>query len=108
MIVQFSKIHGLGNDFIVVNELQGEVVKEADKPFFARAYCKRHIAVGADGVLFLCKSKNKEVDFRMRIFNADGSEAENCVNGLRCVAFEKFLLDSKKKKNYKFQDTSYK
>ena len=95
----FSKIHGLGNDFIVINELKKETVK--DKSDFAKKYCGRHLGIGADGVLFLCASK--KADFRMRIFNSDGSEAENCVNGLRCVALQKFLLDKKKKKSYSIE-----
>ena len=93
MEVEFSKIHGLGNDFIVVDELQKEKVN--DKEGFSKKYCKRHTSIGADGVLFMCKSDS--ADFKMRIFNADGSEAENCVNGLRCVALQKFLLDGKEK-----------
>lgn len=99
MEISFSKIHGLGNDFIVINEMQKEIVK--DKSSFAKQSCNRHFSVGADGVLFLCKSG--KADFRMRIFNSDGSEAENCVNGLRCVALQKFLLDKKKKKNYSIE-----
>ncbi|MCX6799128.1 MAG: diaminopimelate epimerase [Candidatus Diapherotrites archaeon] len=100
MEIKFSKIHGLGNDFIVIGELQREQVSERDKPFFAKRNCQHEIGVGADGVLFLCKPKGKDADFRMRIFNSDGSEAENCVNGLRCVAFEKFLLEGGKKKEF--------
>jgi len=103
MIAQFSKMHGLGNDFIVVNEMQGEVILERDKQFFAINNCKRHVAVGADGVLFLCKPGSAKADFRMRIFNADGSEAETCVNGLRCVAFECFLIEGKKKKDFRIE-----
>ncbi|MDP2973493.1 MAG: diaminopimelate epimerase, partial [Candidatus Diapherotrites archaeon] len=103
MIVQFSKMHGLGNDFIVVNEMQEEVIPESDKQFFAVNNCKRHVAVGADGVLFLCKPRSPNADFRMRIFNSDGSEAETCVNGLRCVAFEKFLIEGKKKKDFRIE-----
>ncbi len=97
--IAFSKIHGLGNDFIVINELKKEIVKE--KAAFAKRYCERHFGIGADGVLFLCKSE--KADFRMRIFNSDGSEAENCVNGLRCAALQKFLLDKKKKNNYSIE-----
>ncbi len=101
--VPFSKIHGIGNDFIVVDELRKEHVSERDKPFFARRYCKRRVAVGADGILFLCKPKSREADFRMRIFNPDGSEAETCVNGLRCAAFERFLLGKRRKSRHKIE-----
>jgi diaminopimelate epimerase len=96
MKTRFSKIHGIGNDFIVINELEGEIVK--DKPAFAIQYCSRHFSVGADGILFLQKSE--KADFRMKIINSDGSEAETCVNGLRCVAFQKFVLDNHAKKSY--------
>ena len=99
MEIEFSKIQGLGNDFLVINELENEVVK--DKAGFAKKSCSRHFSVGADGVLFLCKSS--EADFKMRIFNADGSEAENCVNGLRCVALKKHLLDGKSKTDYSIE-----
>ncbi len=100
MEIAFAKIHGLGNDFIVVNELGGERIR--DKAAFARQHCQRHESVGADGVLFLCNS-SKVADFKMRIFNADGSEAENCVNGLRCVALQKYILDAGKKDNYSIE-----
>jgi diaminopimelate epimerase len=97
--IKLSKIHGLGNDFIVINELAKEIVK--DKAAFAKKFCRRAFAVGADGVLFLKPSKM--ADFRMQVINSDGSEAETCVNGLRCVAFQKFLLDGKKKKKYSIE-----
>lgn len=99
MKVFFSKIHGLGNDFIVINELEKAVVK--NKPDFAKKYCKPKFFVGADGVLFLQSSK--KADFKMQIINSDGSEAENCVNGLRCVALEKFLLEGKKRKKFSIE-----
>ena len=99
MEIVFSKIHGLGNDFVTVNEFEKELV--SDKAKFAKKFCDRHLGVGADGILFLCKSN--KADFKMRIFNADGSEAENCVNGLRCIAFEKFLIDNKSKGEYKIE-----
>ncbi|MBN2331096.1 MAG: diaminopimelate epimerase [Candidatus Aenigmarchaeota archaeon] len=93
MEVDFTKMHGLGNDFIVISELDSAAVDEADKPAFARDFCRRNISVGADGVLFLQPSDG--CDLRMRMFNPDGSEAENCVNGLRCVAFKYHLLTGK-------------
>lgn len=99
MEIGFSKLHALGNDFVVVNELDGTLIR--NKRAFAKAVCQRRLSVGADGVLFLCKSsKDGNADFKMRIFNADGSEAENCVNGLRCAALEKHLLDGCKKSSF--------
>ncbi len=88
MDVRFSKIHGLGNDFIVVSELDGPVVREEDRAGFARRFCQRRVSVGSDGVLFLQPPSGPGTDFRMRMFNPDGSEAENCVNGLRCAGYE--------------------
>ncbi|MFH1256856.1 MAG: diaminopimelate epimerase [Candidatus Diapherotrites archaeon] len=98
MRIAFSKIHGIGNDFIVIDEQAKELVPEKNKAAFAKKFCNRRFSIGADGVLFMVSSK--KADFRMRLFNADGSEAENCVNGLRCVALEKFLLEGKKKKDF--------
>ena len=85
MQIDFLKMHGLGNDFIIVDERQDEIVPENKKAKFAEKFCQRRFSVGADGVLFLERAKHHDLD--MRIFNADGSEAENCVNGLRCTAF---------------------
>ncbi len=94
MDVDFSKTHGLSNDFIVIAELEGVAVPEHEKPGFARRFCQRHVSVGADGVLFLQPSESG--DCRMRIFNPDGTEAENCVNGLRCVGYEYYKITGKK------------
>jgi len=79
--MKFEKWHGCGNDFVLIDALD----KDSDdfSPVAAKL-CDRHYGVGADGVLVL--SKSAEADFRMRIFNADGSEAEMCGNGIRCVA----------------------
>jgi diaminopimelate epimerase len=90
MNLSFTKMHGLGNDFIVVSELDGVVVDEEEKPGFARTFCERRLSVGADGVLFLLPSDS--CDLRMRIFNPDGIEAENCVNGLRCAGLKYNLI----------------
>lgn len=94
MDVDFTKMHGLGNDFIVISELDSTVVVESEKPEFAITFCRRNQSVGADGVLFLQPSDS--CDFRMRIYNADGGEAENCVNGLRCVAFKYHSITGEK------------
>ena len=79
-----EKYEGTGNDFIIVDEWQGEVVPEAYKSAVAGKLCRRGESIGADGVLYW--SRSPEADGRMRTFNADGSEAEICGNGLRCVA----------------------
>ena len=77
--IPFVKMVGAGNDFIVI-----EARKNCDYVKFARAVCSRHNGIGADGVLILDKSAT--LDYRMRIINADGSEAEMCGNGARCMA----------------------
>lgn len=92
MEVEFLKMHGLGNDFLVVDERKKEKIEY--KSNFAKRVCERRHAVGADGVLFLERSKDK--DAKMRIFNSDGSEAETCINGLRCSAFALCVIDESK------------
>ncbi|MBS1263348.1 MAG: Diaminopimelate epimerase [Methanonatronarchaeales archaeon] len=77
----FTKLHGNGNDFILIDEYEETLVFEEDRPDFARAACHRHFGVGGDGALFLSRGNGK---LRMRIFNADGSEPEMCGNGIRC------------------------
>ena len=80
--VHFSKMSGAGNDFVVIDNRE-RVVPEPATVFAARV-CARQAAIGADGLLLLEKSERK--DFRMRYFNTDGSEAEMCGNGGRCIA----------------------
>lgn len=77
----FIKMHGLGNDFVIMNFMMGE--PDRDWAAEARQICDRHFGVGADGLVLLLPSD--EADFRMRIFNPDGSEAEMCGNAIRCV-----------------------
>jgi len=80
--MEFTKMSGTGNDFIVIDSFHRSF--DIDWPRFARTYCPRKISVGADGVLVL--SPSDVADFTYRIFNADGSEAEMCGNGARCAA----------------------
>jgi diaminopimelate epimerase len=77
--IAFFKMQGAGNDFIVIDH-----EPELDLVSFTKKVCDRHMGVGADGVLTLDKSQT--CDYRMRIINADGSEAEMCGNGARCIA----------------------
>ncbi len=77
----FEKMHGLGNDFIVVDDRDAAPV---DWPALARRVCRRATGIGADGILLIQESASAEL--RMRLINADGSEAEMCGNGVRCVA----------------------
>ncbi|MBP9087638.1 MAG: diaminopimelate epimerase [Kofleriaceae bacterium] len=93
LTIDFAKYHGLGNDFMIV-DLRGvsaEVRDAAQGAAFVRAACDRQFGVGGDGVLALLSPVSPGADARMRVLNADGSEAEMCGNGLRCVA--KFLHD---------------
>jgi len=85
--MNFIKYHGTGNDFIVVDARKDE--KRID-PALISALCRRNTGVGADGVLFACGTSTG-ADAAMRIFNADGSEAEMCGNGIRCLA--KYLYE---------------
>ncbi|MCM2265677.1 MAG: diaminopimelate epimerase [Desulfuromonadales bacterium] len=79
--MKFTKMHGAGNDYVYVD---GFSEKITDPASLARAVSDRHFGVGGDGLILILPSK--VADVRMRIFNADGSEAEMCGNGLRCVA----------------------
>jgi diaminopimelate epimerase len=84
--MKFTKMHGLGNDFIVV---AGFSSVPDDVQDLAVRMCDRHFGVGADGLAFLLPSEKAE--FRMRIFNSDGSEPEQCGNAVRCIG--KYLYD---------------
>lgn len=78
-----TKCHGTGNDFVLLDRRSGGDLPYAE---LAETICDRHMCVGADGVLVLEQPTESEADVRLRIFNADGSEAEMCGNGVRCVA----------------------
>lgn len=88
MNLQFSKYHGLGNDFILVdNRHSSDPILSPEQ---AEKLCDRHFGIGADGVIFALPGENG-TDYTMRIFNSDGSEPEMCGNGIRCMA--RFLAD---------------
>jgi diaminopimelate epimerase len=80
----FTKLHGNGNDFILLDEMGQSQIAESEKRAFAIACCHRHYGIGADGVLFLTSSPC--ADLGMRLIQPDGSEAEMCGNGIRCLA----------------------
>ena len=86
--MQFTKMHGIGNDYVYVNCFDEPQPK--DPAGLARKMADRHFGVGGDGLILICSSDNG-ADARMRMYNADGSEAEMCGNGLRCVA--KYVYD---------------
>lgn len=84
--MKFTKMHGIGNDYVYVNGFEEQIDQPAD---IARAVSDRHFGVGSDGLILILPSTR--ADFRMRMFNADGSEAQMCGNGIRCLA--KYVYD---------------
>ncbi len=84
--MQFTKMHGLGNDYVYINCFEEQV---DDPASLAKRLSNRHTGIGADGLILICPADSAHA--RMRIFNADGSEAEMCGNGIRCVA--KYVYD---------------
>lgn len=94
MKFNFSKWHGLGNDFVIVNGFEEKIENVSE---MAVQVCDRHFGIGADGLVLILPSEI--ADFQMRIFNSDGSEAEMCGNVTRCIAryaFEYGLTDKTK------------
>jgi diaminopimelate epimerase len=81
--IPFSKLNGSGNDFLLIDN-RGGVMRGIDLPAFVGKVCDRSRSVGADGVIFI--EKSRRADFRWRFYNADGSRAEMCGNGGRCAA----------------------
>jgi len=88
MKIQFTKMHGLGNDFVVINGISQSVALD---PELIRRLADRRLGIGCDQVLVVEAAKQADVDFRYRIFNADGGEVEQCGNGARC--FARFVHD---------------
>ncbi|MDF5719460.1 MAG: diaminopimelate epimerase [Rhizonema sp. PD37] len=88
MAIKFTKYHGLGNDFILIDNRSSS--QPVLTPKLAEELCDRHFGIGADGVIFALPGENG-TDYTMRIFNSDGSEPEMCGNGIRCLA--RFLAD---------------
>ena len=93
--IDFTKMHGCGNDYIYVNTMFNDV----PDPFSAAIkWSDRHKGIGSDGLVLIGKSPVPEADFSMRIFNADGSEAMMCGNASRCIGkylFERGFTDHK-------------
>lgn len=90
MLLRFTKMHGLGNDFMVLDLISQHAHIQ---PKHAKQWGDRHTGVGFDQLLIVEPPSNPDVDFRYRIFNADGSEVEQCGNGARC--FARFVLDKR-------------
>ena len=88
MALRFSKMHGLGNDFVVIDGVRQQVALDAAA---VRRLADRHTGIGCDQLLLVEPPPDASVDFRYRIFNADGGEVEQCGNGARC--FARFVHD---------------
>jgi diaminopimelate epimerase len=91
-LILFSKMHGLGNDYIIIDESREEIIPLNKKPIVVKELCRRGFSVGADGVIFVSPASFPGADIRFRIFNSDGSEAEMCGNGIRC--FSEFVYEN--------------
>jgi diaminopimelate epimerase len=85
-MINFYKYHGAGNDFIMINNLDGDINL---KPDYIKSVCDRHFGVGSDGLILI--EKSDKADCFMNYYNSDGTLAEMCGNGIRCVA--KFFLE---------------
>jgi len=90
MKLHFTKMHALGNDFIIIDDRKGQLRNLSD---ISKKLCHRRFGIGADQLLLICNSK--VADFKMRIFNPDGGEAEMCGNGIRCLG--KYIWDKREK-----------
>lgn len=96
--MEFMKIHGAGNDFIIINNIKEQLpMEELQK--LAKGLCRRRLSIGADGLMAV-ETPSEQGDFRMLFFNADGSAGEMCGNGARCIArygYEKQLAGEKQR-----------
>ncbi|MFH2058252.1 MAG: diaminopimelate epimerase [Pseudomonadota bacterium] len=97
MDLEFIKMEGIGNDFIIIDDRAQTIEKKKPYPDLARQLCSRHFGIGGDGLLLILPSNDH--DFKFRIYNSDGSSAQMCGNGIRCVAkyvYEKKIVPHKK------------
>jgi len=85
--MKFTKMHGIGNDYVYVNCFTEKVERTSE---LAKFVSDRHFGIGSDGLILICKSDT--CDYKMRMFNSDGSEAEMCGNAIRCVG--KYVYDN--------------
>ena len=95
MQINFTKMQGCGNDYVYINGFT-EIIPQQQKPDFVRKMSDRHFGIGGDGVIFVNPSQT--ADFEMEMYNADGTRAEMCGNGIRCVGkfvYDKGLTDKK-------------
>lgn len=85
-MIKFTKMHGLGNDYVYIDCINQSIENESE---LSKIVSDRHFGIGSDGLICICRSNI--ADFQMKMFNSDGSEAEMCGNGIRCVG--KFVFD---------------
>jgi diaminopimelate epimerase len=85
-MLKFTKMHGLGNDYVYMDAINQNIENRSE---LAKFVSDRHFGIGSDGLILICKSE--KADFKMQMFNSDGTEAEMCGNGIRCVG--KFVYD---------------
>jgi len=91
MELEFIKMEGLGNDFIILDDRDGRIEQHKNYPVLAERLCSRHFGIGADGIILILESMDHDIKFR--IYNSDGSQAQMCGNGMRC--FAKYLYENK-------------
>lgn len=91
MELEFVKMEGLGNDFIILDDRKESIEKHENYPSLAKRLCSRHFGIGADGIILILESPDHDIKFR--IYNSDGSHAQMCGNGMRC--FAKYLYESR-------------
>ena len=91
MKIDFIKMHGLGNDFILIDCLSKSLGDSSFLSYLAKKLCNRNFGIGADGLMLILASS--KADLQMRIFNSDGTEAQMCGNGIRC--FAKYAYENK-------------
>jgi len=97
MKLKFTKMHGAGNDFILIDEYDEILIPDEKKPKIVAKIADRHFGIGSDGVIFARKSEKQDIKFLF--YNPDGSTAEMCGNGIRCFAkyiYEKKILTKEK------------
>ena len=85
-MLKFTKMHGLGNDYVYMDAINQNIENRNE---LAKFVSDRHFGIGSDGLILICPSER--ADFKMQMFNSDGTEAEMCGNGIRCVG--KFVYD---------------
>ncbi|MFW6281845.1 MAG: diaminopimelate epimerase, partial [bacterium] len=98
--INFIKMQGTGNDFIMVNGYNYSFNNLSD---IVKRVCNRHFGIGGDGLILLLPPEDIKNDYKMRIFNSNGSEAEMCGNGIRCIAHFIIENDINNKKSYKIE-----